>query len=204
MIVQPARNSLIAWVFAALVTGLLVTLVLYLYSSPQRSISYRPASVAATNAVPASRTLVDDVELLKGQMSVLLSGAMESKIENLERSLRSGIISRTDLATVQELKEDLQNVKAYSLRNAATTLGLLNQSAAMAGRMQPAASLYSDELLQEISNMKNLFYVSIASWGIAIVIFGGTWMRGYCRLKQIQNERLFRLQTLGKPETRLY
>ncbi|MCI0654900.1 MAG: hypothetical protein L0Y38_04430 [Methylococcaceae bacterium] len=205
VIILHPRKTAYLWVLAVLVGGLLFSLLLYavLFSSEWSGNRHSGLSSAARTNVN-SIALVRDVEFLKGQMNILITGAMESKIKQLEGSLRSGIISATDLTTVRELKEDLKVLKAYSLQNASTTFGLLDGSEKIGASVHAGASLYSDELLHEIGQVKNLFYISIASWGVAIVLFAGTWLRSYYQLRQIQSERMFRHQMLGKPKTGIY
>jgi hypothetical protein len=193
------------WVFAVLVTGLLATLVLYFFLSLSKSGADRYSHVlSGSSSNVHSATLVRDIESLKGQMNILITGAMETKIQQLEESLQSGIISAADLGTIRELKEDLKALRAYSVQKASTTFGLTIGSENPGGQTAVGLSQYSEELLNEVSKMKNLFYISIASWGVAIVIFGGTWLRGYYRLKQVRCERLFHHQLLEKPKTGLY
>jgi hypothetical protein len=190
------------WVFAVLVGGLVTSLLFYVFLSLPRSGSNSNSnSNSKASNLNSAALLAKDVEFLKGQMNILITGAMESKIQQLEESIQSGILSGTELGTVQALKEDLKALKAYSVQNASMTLGLAGDADNRGAQSPSRASLYSDELLQEVSKIKSLFYISIASWGVAIVIFGGTWARGYYRLRQIQSERLYRHQLLEKPKT---
>ncbi len=203
MIGSDARNPSHLWVFGVLFAGLVSTLILFIgLSFPEQGINPRTEGDPELNR--NSTMLARDMEFLKGQMNVLITGAMESKIQQLEISLQNGIVSSTDLTTVKELKEDLKALKAYSLQNASTTFSLLGNSGNLRAESYPDASLYSDELLRQISTMKNLFFVSIASWGVAIVIFGATWLRGYYRFRQIRTERPVPPQLLGKPKPGLY
>ncbi|MGH8548026.1 MAG: hypothetical protein ACRERU_05400 [Methylococcales bacterium] len=205
VIVLYPRNTQYWWMFAMLFGGLLATLVLYVLlslSQPGGNPHSGVSSAVASNVNSAA--LVRDVEFLKRQMNILITGAMESKIQQLEVSLQRGIISASDLTTVRELKEELKVLKAYSLEDAATTFGLLNGSEKIAGPMYGGASPYSDQMLEEVSQIKNLFYFSIASWGVAILLFAGAGLAGFFRLRQLQSERLFRHPMLGKPKTGLY
>jgi hypothetical protein len=200
VILRP-RNAPYLWGVAALLGGLLLSLFAYALLSVSEPAGNQPSGLSSAAPNGGSTELVRDVELLKGQMSVLITGAMESKIRRLEGSLQSGMISATDLTTLRELKEDLKVLKTYSLQNAATTFGLFEGAGKITGPVHAGAALYPDELLHEISNIKNFFYISIASWGIAIVLFAGAWLTGFYRFRQLQSERLFRQQMLGKPKT---
>ena len=200
LIVLGPQNRRYFWVFAVLFAGLLCSMGLFVYLMLSESGVGRQPVVSGMSSAALAR----DVEMLKRRTNLLITGAMESKIGQLEHSLQSGIISHADLVTIQELKEDLNALKSYSSQNGTATFGLLNGLEKMGGPFQTGASLYSDEILHEISNIKNLFYISIASWGVAIVVFGGTWLRGYFHLRQIQNERTFRHRMLEKPKAGIY
>ncbi|MGH8477513.1 MAG: hypothetical protein ACRER2_17405 [Methylococcales bacterium] len=143
-----------------------------------------------------SNFVLRDVELIKGQMNLLITGSMESKFAQLETSLKSGIISRRDLATLQELKENLAVLKAYSVQNASTAATL-----PATPTVPVPASLGSDRVLQEISNIRKMFYISIISWGGLIVVIAGTWLRSHYRFRQIKSERPLCQPLLDKPKT---
>ncbi|MGH8553218.1 MAG: hypothetical protein ACRERS_07975, partial [Methylococcales bacterium] len=63
------------------------------------------------------------------------------------------------------------------------------------------ASLGSDRVLQEISNIRKMFYISIISWGGLIVVIAGTWLRSHYRFRQIKSERPLCQPLLDKPKT---
>ncbi len=200
IIVLRSYNPTHFWLFVVLIVGLVCisAQIVFLYRSEAPG-NYRSGLWLSSSAVSLnSNSVVRDIEFIKGQMNLLITGAMESKIQQLEQSLKSGIISRGDLATLQDLKENLNTLKAYSVRNASTAAGLLGGADRTQGPMQAQTLLYSDKLLEEISNIKNLFYISIISWSGVILIIGGTWLRGYYRFRQIQCEQLFRRQLLDK------
>ncbi|MGH8500055.1 MAG: hypothetical protein ACRERV_14805 [Methylococcales bacterium] len=203
VIVLHPYNPTFLWVFAGLFAGLISTLALFAFlSRPDVSGNYRSGLLLSPSTAGLnSNSLAGDVEFIKGEMDLLITGAMESKIQQLEASLTSGIVSRRDLATLQELKESLNILKAYSVRNAAMAAGLLGVADRTGGSMQTQASLYSDKLLREVSNIRNLLYIGIISWGGVILIIGGAWLRGYYRFRQIQCEQLFRHRLLDKPKT---
>lgn len=205
VIVLYPRTRVHLGIVAVLAGGLLLSLAFYAFLSFSEDRGDRQsARLSAIQPMLDSTALQKDVELLKGQMNILITGAMETKIRRLEQGLKSGVISRTDLATVQELKEDLKVLKAYSVQNASMTFGSADGSEKREGPMHAEAALYSDELLHEISRIRALFYISIASWGFAIVLFAGNWFTSYHRLRQIRSEGFVRRQMLGKPKIETY
>lgn len=172
-----SKNNSYQWVFIVLFSGLITALVLFvLMKMPETAVN----SNSELSRKPT--TLIRDVELLKGQMNALIAGDMEIKLQQLETSLQNGIISRNDLATVKELEQDLKALKRYSAQNT----GMLSQTEVIGRGPYAEMGIYSKELLQEINTLQNLFYVSIASWGIAIMVFGVTWLNHQHRIKQIQ------------------
>ena len=145
------------------------------------------------------------VELLKGKMDTLVTGSMEHKIDKLEKNLSSGIIRPSDLETIQELKTDLQILKTYSEQNSLSSLAMVDQqSTGKTPINATSAVLYSDKLLQEISSLKSLFYLSIASCGFLVVVVSGVWLYGNTRLKQLQGSMFYRQALLDKPNSDRY
>lgn len=207
VIFPPARGSAFLWGFAllciALVLSVILTFLLPLLDRP-RDISVRFPSSTPQASTERNSTLRQDVELLKGQMNVLITGAMESKIQHLEKSLQSGIITTADLQLVREVKEDLKTLKAFSARNASTNLSLIAGTEKVPNQPDSLATLYTEDVLHEISNLRTLLYISIASCGFAILVLGGAWLRSFYRLKQIQNDQWFGYQMLEKPKSRHY
>ena len=136
-------------------------------------------------------------------MDTLVTGSMENKISRLEKSLSGGVIRKSDLDTIKELKTDLQILKTYSEQTSISSLAMT----AGGGKNilgTSAAIGYPDELLQEISNMKNLFYLSIVSCGFLVVVVSGAWLYSSARLKQLRGTPIYRQTLLDKPKPELY
>ncbi|MCS5564910.1 MAG: hypothetical protein NZ729_01350 [Methylococcales bacterium] len=151
-----------------------------------------------------SSSLSRDVELLKGQMNVLITAKLETKIQQLETSLKSGVISPEDLETIQALREDLKILRAYSQQNAATALALFSNSSGLGETVTGSTAVYFDPLMHEFLGLKNYFYIGMASWGVALMIFGGVWLRGHYRLRQIQGDRWNQYEILEKSKSETY
>ncbi len=144
------------------------------------------------------------VELLKGKMDALVTGSMETKVNRLEKNLTSGIIRPADLETIQGLKTDLQILRTYSEQNSIASLGMGTHQESIMSLNATSPILYSDELLHEISNLRSLFYLSIASCGFLIVVVSGAWLYSSTRLKQLSGSTLYRRALLDKPNSDLY
>ena len=116
--------------------------------------------------------------MLKGQLIGLISGSIESKLRTLEVNVRSGSVSASDLGVIQDLKNDLQVLKTYS----ATGAGRLIADP----YVQPKGGQreMSNQLLNEVSNLKQLIYLSLASCGLMFSAICGVWIRQSMRLSQ--------------------
>lgn len=125
--------------------------------------SNRPTEATA-NAISNS-ALTDEINLLRGQFVGLVSGSIESKLRSLEENIRAGRVN-TSLNTVQDLKNDIKILKSYSV--AGTTKGANNQ--------------LSDRVLNEVSQLKNLIYLTLISCGLIIAVIVGVWLKYNYRL----------------------
>ena len=117
------------------------------------------ASVAEMNPV-----LSAEVNTLKGQFVGLVSGSIESKLRTLEESVRLGTVS-TALGTIEDLKNDVKVLRSYS---------------------EPAkkekVALSNEQLMQEMSELKRLIYVTLASCGLMLAAIAGIWFKNRYRL----------------------
>jgi hypothetical protein len=88
-----------------------------------------------------------EVNALKGQFVGLVSGSIESKLRSLEESIRLGRVSNS-LGMIEDLKNDVKVLRSYS---------------------EPAKKekvvIPNEQLMQEMSELKRLIYVTLASCG---------------------------------------
>jgi hypothetical protein len=117
------------------------------------------ATVAEINPV-----LSAEVNTLKGQFVGLVSGSIESKLRSLEESIRQGTVSNS-LGTIEDLKNDVKVLRSYS---------------------EPAkkekVSISNEKLMQEMSELKRLIYVTLASCGLMLAAVAGIWFKNRYRL----------------------
>ena len=117
------------------------------------------ATVAEMNPV-----LSAEVNTLKGQFVGLVSGSIESKLRSLEESVRMGTAS-TALGTIEDLKNDVKVLRSYS---------------------EPAkkekVAIDNEQLMQEMSELKRLIYVTLASCGLMLAAVAGIWFKNRYRL----------------------
>lgn len=126
--------------------------------------------------IPMNPVLTAEIDALKGQLVGLVSGSIESKLNILEASVRSGKVSVDDLNTIHAVKNDLQVLKTYSKTGAGRLIAIEQEPP------PPPVSEVSNALLQEMSQLKNLIYVSIASCGLMLAAVAGIWLKARYRL----------------------
>lgn len=119
------------------------------------------SSIAATGMNPA---LSAEVNNLKGQLIGLVSGSIESKLKALESSVKLGSVDNS-LGTIADLKNDIKVLRSYS------------------GESQKEISVVSNiQLAEEVTHLKHLIYMSLASCGLMFVAATGIWVRYRKRL----------------------
>jgi len=106
----------------------------------------------------------DEINALKGQLVGLVSGSIESKLRALESSVRTGSV-RDSLGTIQDLKNDVKVLQAYSIPEKTKVAEQKNQA-----------------LLQEVSQLKRLIYLTLTSCGLMFAAIAGVWIRKHYRL----------------------
>jgi len=117
------------------------------------------ATLAEINPV-----LSAEVNTLKGQFVGLVSGSIESKLRSLEDSIRLGSATNS-LATLQDLKNEVQVLRSYS-----------------ASAKNEAVTTDSKQLIQEMSHLKHLVYLTLASCGLMLAAVCGIWLKNRYRL----------------------
>jgi hypothetical protein len=123
--------------------------------------SYKKAQV---NIAEMNPVLSAEVNTLKGQFVGLVSGSIESKLRSLEESVRLGTVS-TALGTIEDLKNDVKVLRSYS----------------EPAKKEPVA-IPNEQLMREISELKRLIYVTLASCGLMLAAVVGIWFKNHYRL----------------------
>lgn len=118
-----------------------------------------------------------EIDILKGQLVGLISGSIESKLRTLEENVRSGKITAS-LGTIQDLRSDLKVLQIYSNSEKKDMKNPLNE-----------------EVLKEVSQLKNLIYLTLTSCGLMVAAIGGFWIRRHYHLGQSTS-----VHQLGKSE----
>ncbi len=105
-----------------------------------------------------------EIDTLKSQFVGLISGSIESKLRALEQSVRIGSM-KLSLGTIEDLRNDVKVLRAYSEPKKKAIKNQVNAA-----------------LLEEVSQLKNLIYLTLTSCGLMIAAIGGFWIRNHFRL----------------------
>jgi hypothetical protein len=107
--------------------------------------------------------LSSEVNVLKGQFVGLLSGSIESKLRILEENVRLGAISQS-LGAIEDIKNDVKVLRTYSEPS------------------KEMKALANEQIIEEMTQLKRLVYLTIASCGLMIVAIAGIWFKQYKQL----------------------
>lgn len=125
---------------------------------------YKNATATEAYAAEMNPVLSAEVNALKGQLVGLVSGSIENKLNVLEESIRVGSVS-SSIGTIEELKNDIKVLRSYS-------------EPAKKGK----AVVSNEQLMQEMSQLKRLIYLTIASCGLMLAAVAGIWIKNRNRL----------------------
>jgi hypothetical protein len=122
--------------------------------------NYKQATATAVEAHAAETNpaLSAEVNHLKSQFISLISGSIESKLRTLEDSLRSGAVTNS-LGAIEDIKNDVKVLRAYS------------------GPLKTEPAVDSTALMQEMSQLKRLIYLSLGSCGLMLAAAAGVWLK---------------------------
>ena len=161
----PSHHGLIKvnrWLMAMVFFLMTIIVVAGFFMLPSNGVtSYKKSDITVAEMNPV---LSAEVNNLKGQFVGLVSGSIESKLRSLEESIRQGTAS-TALGTIEDLKNDVKVLRSYS---------------------EPAkeekVALSNEQIMQEMSELKRLIYVTLASCGLMLAAIAGIWFKNRYRL----------------------
>ena len=150
------------WLMAMVFFLMTVIVIAGFFMLPANDLTrYKKPEVTVVEMNPV---LSAEVNTLKGQFVGLVSGSIESKLRSLEESVRLGTVSSA-LGTIEDLKNDVKVLRSYS---------------------EPAkkeqVTLSNEQLMQEMSELKRLIYVTLASCGLMLAAIAGIWFKNRYRL----------------------
>jgi hypothetical protein len=138
----------------------LVAVLGYFVVPPYQSGAFLKKQQGTLNAGEGNSVLSTEVNALKGQVIGLVSGSIESKLRMLEDSIRMGAAA-TSLGTIEDLKNDVKVLRSYSEPKQ---------------KVEQAAGT-NEQVLQEMSQLKRLIYVTLASCGLMLAAVAGIWFK---------------------------
>ena len=103
-----------------------------------------------------------EINTLKGQMFGLVSGSIESKLRSLEENIKRGSVADS-LNTLQDLRSDVKVLGAYSTSESHANV--------------QQQSLPNQQLIKELTDLKDLVYLTFISCGLMIAAVAGVWFR---------------------------
>lgn len=124
--------------------------------------NFKPQVVQLQSSNPV---ISAEILTLKNQVVGLVGGSIESKLRILEDSIKTGSVNNA-LGTIQDLKHDVKMLQTYSEPVAA----------------KEPVQLANDILLKELSHLKNLLYLTLASASLMFAAIAGVWVRKQYRL----------------------
>ena len=150
------------WLMAMVFFLMTVIVIAGFFFFPANDITrYKKSEV---NIAEMNPVLSAEVNTLKGQFVGLVSGSIESKLRTLEESVRLGTVSSA-LGTIEDLKNDVKVLRSYS-----------------EPAKQEKVVIDNKQLMQEMSELKRLIYVTLASCGLMLAAVVGIWFKNRYRL----------------------
>jgi len=161
----PSHQALVKvnrWLMAMVFFLMTVIVVAGFFILPSNELStFKKTDASLTELNPV---LSAEVNTLKGQFVGIVSGSIESKLRSLEDSIRVGAVANS-LGTIEDLKNEVQVLRSYSESSKKTTVVTDNQ-----------------QLIQEVSHLKQLVYLTLASCGLMLAAACGIWLKNRYRL----------------------
>ncbi len=148
------------WLMAIVFFLMIVIVVVGFFLLPTNGLNrYRKADATDMNPV-----LSAEVNTLKGQFVGIVSGSIESKLRSLEESVRLGTAANA-LGTIEDIKNDVKILRSYSEPLNSENLAISN-----------------DQVMREMSQLKRLIYLTLASCALIFSAFIGIWIKNHYRL----------------------
>ncbi|NOT85237.1 MAG: hypothetical protein HOP02_10780 [Methylococcaceae bacterium] len=154
-------NRYLVYMVLSLMT-LVLLLGFLLWPTTNPLSDFKGSAVQLRQATPV---LSAEINVLKSQVAGLVGGSIESKLRLLEDSIRAGSVSNA-LGTIQDLKRDVRVLQASS------EPAILKENPRLA----------NDILLEEVSHLKNLIYLTLASVSLMFAAIAGIWVNKRYRL----------------------
>ncbi len=163
--------------------------LLFIIAVPVRTILSRYADILSAQAEGMRR--IPDIEkqlnTLETRLSGLTTQSIETRLGTLEQAIRAGQIKPEDVATVQDLRRDLDSLKTYMFQDPRELVELRQlQRNYQEVRDKQDKLITKDEVMREVSFLQNMFYASTTLFGLLLAGIGGSWWLGSRKLSKME------------------
>lgn len=167
-----ANRFLLGLVFVLMVAVLAMGLVLMPSQTnwPQTQAN----QVAMASNALQNPAISAEINTLKSQLFGLVSGSIESKLRSLEENIKRGSVADS-LNTIQDLKSDVKVLSAYT----------------HAPQIKAPDAVVNQQLIKEMTDLKDLVYLTFISCGLMIAAVAGVWLRNRYRLTHQNNHTIY-------------
>ena len=177
------------WVLALVAFVLAVSLYLLINTSQMAArFQVKLASVEDSDTLRI-RQYNQKLEELQDRMTVFVADSVETKLKTLEKNVTDGSVGIQEIKILEDLKGEVQLLEKYASGRG----GKLTDSSRLDHpRFQITPGTQSttsgSDLLYEVSQMKRLLYLSIASCGFVGFLIGGYWWQSNSRIKRLSRD----------------
>lgn len=184
--VAPSRR---ARIFAFVLFFALLTLSVYLFLHTHQffnQVQARMQSLGDADSVRISQ-YNQQVEALEEKMSVFIADSVESRLHTLEQNVAAGKVGEQEIRGIETLRNELKLLETYSAGKGGHIIDpirLDHPRLQLAPGSQQIAR--NDQVLDELIQLKQLLYFSIASSGTVGLLLGGYWWRNTLRVRRLQ------------------
>lgn len=178
------------WALALM--ALMLALSLYLFLNTSQLVERFQGRLANVEDRDATRIRLynEKLEALQNRMTVFVADSVETKLKTLEKNVTAGTVGSQEIKTLEELKGEVKLLETYSSGKRAN---LTDPARLDHARFQTTpgseATAAGGDLLYEVSQMKRLLYLSIASCGLVGLMIGGYWWQITARVKRLASDR---------------
>lgn len=183
--------------------ALMMAVSIYLFLSTNQILARFQGSLSEVEDNDAKRIQFynEKLEALQDRMTVFVADSVETKLKALEKNVTSGTVGTQEIKTLEELKGEVKLLQNYSTgkRGNLTDPARLDHA-----RFQVTPGTQnvtsSGDLLYEVSQMKRLLYLSIASCGFVGLMIGGYWWHSATRIRRLAVHKSSHPLLVGKAE----
>ncbi len=177
------------WVLALVAFVLAVSLYLLINTSQMVGRFQARLSHVEDNDALRIRQYNQKLEELQDRMTVFVADSVETKLKTLEKNVTDGSVGTQEIKILEELKGEVKLLEQYSSGRG----GKLTDSSRLDHprfQITPGTqnTTSSGDLLHEVSQMKRLLYLSIASCGFVGCLIGGYWWQSNSRIKRLSRD----------------